>query len=63
MGSKADRGNGSEDMNSAEKCWRYVDAKRGTEAEGAKAISGSKAGSKNGWIEMTFGTEVMDVYC
>jgi hypothetical protein len=29
-GSKADRGNGCKDINSAEKCWRYVDAKRGT---------------------------------
>jgi hypothetical protein len=29
----------------------------------AEAISGSKAGSENGWIGMTFGTEVMKIYC
>ena len=62
-GSKADRCTGSEDIKSAEKCWRYADTKRGTEAEEAKAILGSKAGSENGWIETTFGIEVMKIYC
>ena len=28
-----------------------------------KATSGSKAGSENGWIETTFGIEVMKIYC
>ena len=51
-------------MKSAEKCWRYADTKRGTWAEVAKATSGSKAGSENGWIETTFGIEVMmKIYC
>ena len=62
-GNKSDRRTGSEDIKSAEKCWRYADTKRGTEAEEAKAILGSKAGSENGWIETTFGIEVMKIYC
>ena len=42
---------------------RDADTKRSTEAEKTKAISGSKAGSENGWIETTFGIEVMKIYC
>ena len=50
-------------MTSAEKCWRYAGTKRSTEAEEAKAISGSKAGSENRWMETRFGIEVMEIFC
>ena len=41
---------------------RDADTKRSTGAEEAKAISGSKAGSDNGWIEPTFCIEVIKIY-
>ena len=60
-GSKADRGSECRDVESTEKCSRYADAKRGTKAEEAKAISGSKVGSENRWMETRFGIEVMEI--
>ena len=50
-------------MESAEKCWRYADAKGGTEAEEGKTTPGSKGGSENGWIETRFSIEVMEICC
>ena len=50
-------------MKLAEKCWAYADARRGIlRQEEKQAVSGSKAGSENGWIETRVGIEGMEIF-